>query len=57
MKRRPCSWCGYPLGPFATIFRLHTCSYCAYRMSMGLSPRRKPPPEPPDSAPAVSPTG
>lgn len=42
MKRRPCQYCGDPLGRFARWLHIYTCKECAYRMSMGVAPRRKP---------------
>lgn len=39
--RRPCQFCGDPLGRFAKVLHIYTCRNCAYRMSMGTSPRRK----------------
>lgn len=41
--RRRCQYCEEPLGWLASLLRLFvTCKHCAYRMSMGTSPRRPP---------------
>lgn len=41
MKRRLCQYCREALGPIASLLRLYvTCKNCAYRMSMGVPPRR-----------------
>lgn len=46
MKCRRCQYCHDQLGWLASLLRLYvTCSNCAYRMSMGTSPRRPPVPE------------
>lgn len=44
MRRRCCQYCGDPLKWWTAPLRfIVTCGNCAYRMSMGTSPRRRPP--------------
>lgn len=51
MARRRCQYCTAPLGRLASLLLIvHTCSNCAYRMSIGHTPAR-----PPKSAPPVTP--
>jgi hypothetical protein len=41
---RRCSWCDDPMPWYSKLFFFHTCKHCAYRMSMGTSPRQRPDP-------------
>lgn len=40
MARRLCQYCHDPLSRWAKLLHIYTCRNCAYRMSMGTSPRR-----------------
>lgn len=40
MDRRRCQYCTAPLGRLAKLLHIYTCNDCAWRMSLGGSPRR-----------------
>lgn len=41
MARRKCDWCDDPMPWWSKLFFFFTCKNCAYRMSMGVGPRRR----------------
>jgi hypothetical protein len=47
MASRRCSYCDDPMPWWSKLFFFHTCRNCAYRMSMGVQPRRPKTPEEP----------
>lgn len=40
MAKRRCQYCEEPMPWWSKLLFFRTCSSCAYRMSMGTSPRR-----------------
>lgn len=40
MAKRRCQWCDEPMPWWTKLVGFRVCKHCAYRMSMGGSPRR-----------------
>lgn len=41
MAKRLCQYCEDPMPWWSKLLHIYTCKNCAYRMSMGTSPRRR----------------